>query len=151
MKKFALALALVLLSATADAAPRQMSATGVSQISTPAGCPARLFCACALARYWGIWKRELNAVSQWGKHFARADGPAVGRAAVRNDQHHILGIVGGGPGAWQVVDFNSGGHRSHAYTAASFPGYHFLEVRGGGGFNFGGVANNEMGLANGGS
>lgn len=119
-----------LFSAYAHASPRRMNASNIEMISNPGGCPARLFCACGLARHWGIWRAELNKVSVWPKHFPRASGPGVGVAAVRGDNHHIIGIEGGGPGAWQVVDFNSGGHASRRYTAASFPGYYFLNVKG---------------------
>lgn len=114
----------------ADASPRRMNASNIEMISNPDGCPRRLFCACGLAKYWGIWRAELNKVSVWAKYFSRASGPGVGVAAVRGDNHHILGIVGGSPGAWEVVDYNSGGHASRRYTAASFPGYYFLNVKG---------------------
>jgi hypothetical protein len=114
----------------AHASPRTVGGTNVTMISNPSGCPATKFCACGLAKYWGIWKRDLNKVSEWARHFQRASGPGVGVAAVRRDNHHVIGIVGGGPGAWRVVDFNSGGHASRTYTASSFPGYYFLAVRG---------------------
>jgi hypothetical protein len=121
---------IVLAAKLSHASPRQMRAENVQVISHPSGCPARQFCACGLARYWGIWKASLNLAANWAREFPRAHGPAVGVAAVRGDRHHVVGIVGGSPGAWQVVDFNSGGHQSHQYTAASFPGYFFVQVRG---------------------
>lgn len=119
-----------LFSTYANASPRRMGASNVELISNPSGCPARLFCACGLARHWGIWRAELNKVSVWAHRFSRAPGPGVGVAAIRRDNHHILGIEGGGPGAWQVVDFNSGGHASRRYVAADFPGYYFVNVKG---------------------
>lgn len=134
MRKVTLiAISLALLTTVAEASPRRLAvdANGVALISNPDGCPSRLFCGCGLARYWGIWERPLNKVSEWVRKFPRAHGPAVGVAAVRRDQHHILGIVGGGPGAWEVVDFNSGNHQSRRYVASDFPGYFFLNVRSG--------------------
>ena len=101
---------------------------GVRMVPHPAGCPHRLFCACGLAQYWGLGG-GLNAVRTWPKVFARAFGPSVGIAAVRNDRHHVMGIIGGGPGAWEVVDFNSGGHQSRIYTTAGFSGYFFVDPR----------------------
>jgi hypothetical protein len=101
---------------------------GVRLIPHPAGCPYRLFCACGLAHYWGLGK-GLNAVATWPKVFPRAHGPAVGLAAIRGDRHHIKGIVGGSPGAWRVVDFNSGGHLSRTYITADFRGYFFVDPR----------------------
>lgn len=133
MRKVTLiAISLALLTSVAEASPRRLAvdANGVQMIPNPEGCPRTLFCGCGLARYWGIWKRELNKVSEWARHYPRASGPAVGVAAVRRDNHHIIGIVGGYPGAWEVVDFNSGNHKSRRYTASDFPGYFFLNVRG---------------------
>lgn len=113
---------------TARARVRTASIEGVRMVPHPAGCPWRLFCACGLAKYWDLGP-GLNAVSTWPKVFARASGPSVGVAAVRNDRHHVMGIIGGGPGAWQVVDFNSGRHQSRIYTTASFSGYFFVDPR----------------------
>jgi hypothetical protein len=87
-----------------------------------------LSCACRLAAYWGLGS-GLDKVSTWPRVFARASGPSVGVAAVRHDQHHIIGIIGGGPGAWRVADFNSGGHRNREYTVADFRGYFFVDPR----------------------
>lgn len=72
-----------------------------------------LSCAHRLAAYWGLGS-GLDSVAAWPKRFPRASGPAPGVAAVRPG--HIVGIVGGGPGAWRVVDFNSGGHLNREYT-----------------------------------
>ncbi len=114
----------------AHASPRHLGASDVTLVAKPSGCPGHLFCACGLAKYWGIWRAELNKVSNWPSIFNRASGPAVGVAAVRRDNHHVLGIVGGSPGAWQVIDFNSGKGASRTYVASQFPGYYFLNVRG---------------------
>ncbi len=88
----------------------------------------RQSCAHRLAAYWGLGK-GLDKVSTWPHVFSRAGGPGVGLAAVRGDRHHIMGIIGGSPGAWQVVDFNSGGHRNRAYTVSNFGGYFFVDPR----------------------
>lgn len=101
----------------------------VSFISNPSGCRrVYLSCACRLAAYWGLGS-GLDKVSTWPRLFARVSSPAVGVAAVRHDQHHIIGIIGGGPGAWRVADFNSGGHRNREYTVADFRGYFFVDPR----------------------
>lgn len=84
-------------------------------------------CAHRLSAYWGLGK-GLDKVSEWKKHFARASGPGPHIAAVRRGEGHVMGIVGGHPGAWQVVDFNSGGHLNRAYTVADFRGYFFLDT-----------------------
>jgi hypothetical protein len=85
-------------------------------------------CAHRLAAFWNLGT-GLDKVSTWPHTFARTSGPGVGVAAVRHDQHHVIGIIGGGPGAWRVADFNSGGHLNREYTVASFPGYFFLDTR----------------------
>lgn len=85
-------------------------------------------CAQRLAAYWGLGK-GLDKVSTWPHVFAKAFGPGVGIAAVRRDQHHIVGIIGGGLGAWRVADFNSGGHLNREYTVSGFPGYFFVDPR----------------------
>lgn len=86
-------------------------------------------CAHRLAAYWGLGK-GLDKVSTWPQVFSRASGPAVGLAAVRGDRHHIMGIIGGGPGAWRVADFNSDGrHGNQEYTVANFGGYFFVDPR----------------------
>lgn len=83
-------------------------------------------CAHRLAAYWGLGS-GLDKVSTWPARYGRVDGPGIGVAAVRRDQHHIIGIVGGGPGAWDVVDFNSGGHLNREYTVSDFHGYFFVK------------------------
>ena len=90
----------------------------------------RVFKSCAhrLAAYWNLGK-GLDAVETWPHVFARALGPGVGVAWVRNDRHHVLGIVGGGPGAWRVVDFNSGDHLNREYTVSDFRGGFFVDTR----------------------
>lgn len=86
-------------------------------------------CAHRLAAYWGLGK-GLDKVSTWPQVFARASGPAVGLAAVRRDRHHVMGIIGGGPGAWRVADFNSDGrHGNQEYTVANFGSYFFVDPR----------------------
>jgi hypothetical protein len=83
-------------------------------------------CAQRLAAYWGLGS-GLDKVSTWPDRFERVSGPSPGIAAVRRDRHHVLGIVGGAPGAWEVVDFNSDGHHGNlAYVTAAFPGYFFV-------------------------
>lgn len=101
----------------------------VRLIPHPRGCPRRLFCACGLARYWGIWKPALNLVANWARAFRRVSGPDIGIAAIRRDRHHIMGIVGGGPGRWKTVDFNSGGHLSRVRIVSNFSGYFFVDPR----------------------
>lgn len=85
-------------------------------------------CAHRLAAYWGLGG-GLDAVSTWPRVFARVSGPGVGIAAVRRDQGHVMGIIGGGPGAWRVADFNSGGHKNREYTISDFRGYFFVDPR----------------------
>lgn len=105
------------------------AASEITFIPSPSGCHrVYVSCACRLAAYWGLGD-GLDKVSTWPHVYARASGPGIGIAAVRRDQHHIMGIVGGGPGAWQVVDFNSGGHLNRTYTVANFSGYFFLDTR----------------------
>lgn len=101
----------------------------VEFIPHPRGCPRRNFCACGLAKFWSLGP-GLDAVRTWVRRYIRAHAPGPGIAAVRRDQHHIIGIVGGQPGAWEVVDFNSGGHKSRRYIRTSFEGYFFIAPRG---------------------
>lgn len=126
------ALSIVLLTTAAHAGPRRhiLDANGMSVIPHPTGCPSHLFCGCGLARYWHIWKPSLNKVTNWLREFPRASGPGIGRAAVRIGGYHdhVLGIIGGRPGAWEVVDFNSGRGLSHRYTTDVFPGFRFVQV-----------------------
>ena len=105
------------------------SSGGVIYIQNPAG-TWRVVASCAhrLAAYWGLGK-GLDSVSTWSQVFRRTSGPAVGVAAVRRDRHHVMGIIGGGPGAWQVADFNSGRHLNREYTVAEFRGYFFVDPR----------------------
>lgn len=84
-------------------------------------------CAHRLAAYWGLGK-GLDKVSVWTKRFARAHSPGPRIAAIRRDLHHIIGVKGGGPGAWHVVDFNSGGHRNRAYTIPSLDRYILVDT-----------------------
>lgn len=107
---------------------KKIARRDVTFIPNPSGCPRRSFCACGLAHYWGLGD-GLNSVSIWPKVFHRASGPGIGIAAVRYDRHHVMGIVGGGDGAWEVVDFNSGGHQSRRYIRASFAGFFFVDPR----------------------
>lgn len=102
---------------------------GVHFIPNPPG-TWRIYRSCAhrLAAYWHLGK-GLDAVSTWARRFVRVAGPGIGIAAIRRGQGHIIGIIGGGPGAWLVADFNSGGHRNREYTVASFPGYFFVDPR----------------------
>ena len=101
----------------------------VTYIPNPPGTwRVAISCAHRLAAYWGLGK-GLDKVSTWPRVFARASGPGVGIAAVRYDQHHVLGIIGGGPGNWRVVDFNSGNHLNREYTMANFSGYFFVDPR----------------------
>lgn len=110
-------------------ASRSVEREDISFIANPAGCRRiALSCACRLAAYWGLGS-GLDKVSTWPRVFARTHGPAVGVAAVRRDQHHIIGIIGGGPGAWRVADFNSGGHKNREYTVSDFRGYFFVDTR----------------------
>ena len=116
--------------------PTELSATrhrversDVTFIPNPPGTwRVRLSCAHRLAAYWRLGS-GLDKVSTWAAVFARARSPAVGLAAVRNNQRHVMGIIGGGQGAWRVADFNSGGHRNREYTVANFRGYFFVDPR----------------------
>lgn len=89
-----------------------------------------LSCAHRLAAYWGLGK-GLDSVRTWKEVFPRASGPAPGVAALklRRGTDHVIGIIGGGPGAWRVVDFNSGGHRNREYTTDDLSGYIFVDTR----------------------
>jgi len=99
---------------------------GVKFIPNPAGTwRVARSCAHRLAAYWGLGK-GLDKVSEWVRRFPRVGSPGIGIAAVRRDQHHIMGIIGGSPGAWRVADFNSGGHLNREYTVADFRGYFFV-------------------------
>lgn len=105
---------------------------GVTFIPNPPGTwRVHQSCAQRLAAYLGLPNRKgiLDSVSNWPRLFARAHGPGVGLAAVRSDRHHIIGIIGGYPGAWRVADFNSGGHLNREYTVSSFKGYFFVDPR----------------------
>ena len=103
--------------------------SGVRFIPNPPGTwRVRASCAHRLAAYWGLGG-GLDAVATWPQVFRRASGPAIGVAAVRNDRHHIMGIIGGGPGGYVVADFNSGGHLNREYTVANFSGYFFVDTR----------------------
>lgn len=100
---------------------------GVRFIPNPAGTwRVARSCAHRLAAYWGLGK-GLDEVREWVRRFPRVGSPSVGVAAVRRDQHHIMGIIGGSPGAWRVADFNSGGHLNREYTVADFRGYFFVK------------------------
>src|SRR5262249_46006565 len=116
----------VLFTSSADAQKGVRS--DVTFIENPTGCPRQSFCACGLAHYWGLGD-GLNSVSTWPKVFSRVSSPAIGLAAVRGDKHHVMGIVGGGEGAWEVVDFNSGDHKSRRYIRSSFAGFFFVDPR----------------------
>lgn len=101
--------------------------SGITYIPNPPGTwRVAVSCAHRLAAYWGLG-HGLDAVATWPRRFALVSAPAVGVAAVRNDRHHIMGIIGGGPGAWVVADFNSGGHLNREYTVSSFPGFFFVD------------------------
>lgn len=96
-------------------------------IPNPSGCRrTNLSCACRLAAYWGLG-RGLDATETWPHRFARASGPGP-RVAVLYPGH-IMGIDGGVPGAWRIVNFNSGHHLNRSYTVSGFPpGTHFLDT-----------------------
>jgi hypothetical protein len=111
-----------------DANGNRAARRDVTFIPNPESCPRQSFCACGLAHYWGLGN-GLNSVSLWPRVFTRAGGPGIGIAAVRVDRHHVMGIVGGGPGAWEVVDFNSGDHKSRRYIRSSFAGYFFVDPK----------------------
>lgn len=90
----------------------------------PSGCP-RQYCGCEAARYLGIHdpRGTLNLAWNWALKFRRTYAH-VGAAAVR--PHHVLVIIGGGPGRWLVHDGNSGrGLTREHYTALN--GYVFVE------------------------
>ena len=105
------------------------SISGVTFIPNPSG-TWRIVNSCAhrLAAYWGLGG-GLDSVSTWPQIFRRVSGPAVGVAAVRRDQHHVMGIIGGTEGAWRVADFNSGRHLNREYTVSEFRGYFFVDPR----------------------
>ena len=104
--------------------------SGVTFIPNPPGTwRSAKSCAQRLAAYWGLGN-GLDAVRTWVKKFPRVSGPGIGIAAVRHDQHHIMGIIGGGPGAWRVADFNSGDHLNREYTVSNFGPYFFVDPHG---------------------
>jgi hypothetical protein len=97
--------------------------------STCAHAVGGLSCGCDTARYFGVrisvhrnGKHDLDLASNW-RYLKQSSGPCVGCAAWRSG--HVMAIVGGRPGAWEVMDFNSGHGRTHSYTVARFPGYRF--------------------------
>lgn len=120
-----------------DSPPASMVSRGYntgSSIGSPSGCArTNLSCACRLAAYWNLGG-GLDKVSTWPQRFGRTGGPGIGVAVVAPSQHHIVGIVGGGPGAWHVVDFNStNGHGNRSYVTAGFaPGSIYVNPHGGG-------------------
>lgn len=88
-------------------------------------------CACRLAAYWSLGK-GLDRVRTWPKTFRRTHSPGPGVAAIElrpGGPDHIMGIVGGGPGAWLVADFNSGGHKNRLRRVSSLRGYILVDTR----------------------
>jgi hypothetical protein len=96
-------------------------------VPNPAGCPARLFCACgASVRVFGRSIRDLWAAAAWYR-FPRAT-PAPGRVAVRRHHVFVLEVPISGS-LWQVYDANSGGHATRIH-ARSIAGYTIVDPRG---------------------
>jgi hypothetical protein len=112
-----------------DANGNRVVSRTIRFIPHPSGCPSRSFCACGLAKFWGIWRPALNRVATWAHVFRHVPAPDVGVAAVRRDRHHIIGIIGGAPGRWIVRDYNSGHHRSRVRVVSDFRGYFFVDPR----------------------
>ena len=83
----------------------------------PAGCPHR-YCGCASAAYIGLPNSDgrWNLARKW-LAFPRA-APGPGMAVVRGG--HVAIIIGGGPGAWQLYDPNSGGGRTRIHVRPLF-------------------------------
>jgi hypothetical protein len=111
------------LTATAD-----IAVVG-SRSSLCARAVGHLSCGCETASYFGVrhsvyanGKHDLDLASNW-RYLPQSPGPCVGCAAWRSG--HVMAIVGGGPGGWQVKDFNSGRGLTHSYSVASFRGYRF--------------------------
>ena len=148
-------LALVLVSATAGAKPRQQSPivcnergcsdhrVNQARFTTaaidangnedghvvgrrPDGCP-HAFCGCEASLYvFGHIRSELNLASNWAK-FPRTS-PAPGMAAVRN--HHVVVLMSHVEGSnWMVHDGNAGGGVTREHII-SISGYIVVNPRG---------------------
>jgi hypothetical protein len=83
----------------------------------PAGCPHR-YCGCAAAQYINLPNSDgrWNLARKW-LAFPRA-APGPGMAVVHGG--HVAIIIGGGPGAWQLYDPNSGGGKTRVHTRPLF-------------------------------
>jgi hypothetical protein len=109
-------------------APTEISAVG-HRSSLCARAVGHLSCGCDTASYFGVrrsvyanGKHDLDLASNW-RHLRQSPGPCVNCAAWRPG--HVMAIVGGGPGGWRVMDFNSGHGITHEYVVAHFRGYRF--------------------------
>ena len=105
-------------------------------LPNPPGCPrVRVSCACRLAARWNLRQKfgpRLDKVTEWLAVFRRTHSPGPRVAAIKLRKgavDHIMGIVGGGPGAWEVEDYNSGGHRNRLRIVSSLRGYILVDTR----------------------
>lgn len=111
------------------AAPRTVRAPGVTRqnrygavwdritIPTPAGTwRVARSCGQRLAAFWGLGG-GLDSTGTWPRRFERASGPGPRVAIYRPG--HVMGIVGGSPGAWRVVSFNGDGYHGNVEFTTS--------------------------------
>lgn len=126
MKKTMLTVLLLLGSVlVTEAKPSQGPAT--QYLPHPAGCPARLFCACGAAvKIFGSARRDLWHTSAWMK-FPRAN-PAPGMVAVNSRHMFVIDKVLPN-GMVMAYDYNSGGGKSR-YHIRSLKGYSIHNPRG---------------------
>lgn len=86
-------------------------------VPTPAGTwRAARSCGQRLAAFWGLGG-GLDSTSTWPRRFERASAPGPRVAVYRPG--HVMGVVGGSPGAWRVVSFNGDGHHGNVEFTTS--------------------------------
>lgn len=65
-----------------------MSTPALASNGRPANCPARAWCGCWLANYFGLHDRDLWLARNWAKRGHRVAGPAPGVIGVY--RHHVV-------------------------------------------------------------
>ena len=133
MAAFAVAILLVALANPAEAKRHRtvhIDASGNTYLPHPAGCPARLFCACGAAvKVFGSPIRSLWPSCAWfDGRFPRV-AAAPGMVAGRCGHVFVLGSHVSGSN-WMVYDYNSGGHLSR-YHERSVAGLKIVNPHGG--------------------
>jgi hypothetical protein len=90
---------------------RGMQVSNRISIPTPAG-TWRIARSCGhrLKAYWNLIG-DLDLASNWARKFERTNSPGPRVAVVTSG--HVMGVIGGGPGAWRVVSFNGDGHHGN--------------------------------------